>query len=162
MYLLNTWCDDGGRIKMNISEANVKRLTEMTKKVRFSGLEMAVCFGSQEVYLGCCLSCIETMSVLYGVFLHVNPKNSLAPDRDVFMLSKAHYVLPYISILAEKELFERDEIFKYLDDGERIIGHPYRPDIGLEHPGGNLGMVISVVIGKYRQRKGTANNDSMC
>ena len=139
---------------MDISYANVKKIVEMAKRMRLSGLEMAVRSGNQGAHLGGSLSCIEIMAVLYGEFLRVDPKNPLDPDRDIFMPSKAHCVLSHIPALAEKGFFERDEIFKYLDDGERIVGHPYRPDIGFEYPGGSLGMAISVAIGMAISAKG--------
>lgn len=134
------------------------KLTELSKKIRLSGLDMALNSGNNGAHLGGSLSCVEIMAVLYGEVLRINPLEPLDPNRDVFIPSKAHCVLSHIPALAEVGFIERNEIFKYLDDGGRIVGHPNRPDLGFEYPGGSLGMAISVGVGLALSAKERQSN----
>lgn len=130
-----------------VSEENAKRLTEMSKRMRFAALDMALTSGNYGSHLGGSLSAIEILAVLYGAVLRYDANNPLDKNRDIFIPSKNHCVLAHIPALAEAGFISREEILEFQKDGGRLTGYPYRPEIGLEYSGGTLGMAISVGIG---------------
>ncbi len=129
------------------SNENVKRLTEMAKRMRLAGLDMALASGSNGSHLGGGLSCIEIMAVLYGEVLRLNSEKPLDENRDRFIPSKNHCVLAHIPALAEAGFIPYEEITEFQKDGGRLTGYPLRPEIGIEYSGGSLGMAISVGVG---------------
>lgn len=132
---------------INHSENNIKRLTEMSKRMRLDAINMALASGNNGSHLGGSLSAIEIMAVLYGEVLHYNVENPMDENRDRFIPSKNHCVLAHIPALAEAGFISHDEIIEFQKDGGRLTGYPQRPEIGLEYSGGSLGMAISVGIG---------------
>ncbi len=134
---------------MNIdtSEENVKRLAEMSKRMRLAGLDMALASGNNGSHLGGSFSSIEILSVLYGEVMKYNVKNPLDPNRDRFIPSKNHCVLAHIPALAEAGYITYEETLEFQKDGGRLTGYPQRQEIGLEYSGGSLGMAVSVGIG---------------
>ena len=130
-----------------ISEENAKRLAEMSKRMRFAALDMALTSGNYGSHLGGSLSAIEILAVLYGAVLRYDVNNPLDKNRDIFIPSKNHCVLAHIPALAEAGFISHEEILEFQKDGGRLTGYPYRPEIGLEYSGGTLGMAISVGIG---------------
>lgn len=146
--------------KIDISQNNIDRLTEMSKRMRLAAMDMALASGNNGSHLGGSLSCIEIMAVLYGEVLNVDPKDPLNPDRDRFIPSKNHCVLSHIPALAEKGFISREETLEFQKDGGRLTGYPKRPEIGLEYSGGSLGMAISVGVGlALSARAKSRNND---
>lgn len=138
---------------INMSQENVDRLTEMSKRIRLSAMDMALASGNNGSHLGGSLSCVEIMSVLYGEVLRVDPKHPADPDRDIFIPSKNHCVLAHIPALAEAGFISHDEICEFQKDGGRLTGYPQRVEIGMEYSGGSLGMAISVGIGMALSRR---------
>ena len=130
-----------------VSEENAKRLAEMSKRMRFAALDMALTSGNYGSHLGGSLSAIEILAVLYGAVLRYDVNNPLDKNRDIFIPSKNHCVLAHIPALAEAGFISHEEILEFQKDGGRLTGYPYRPEIGLEYSGGTLGMAISVGIG---------------
>lgn len=134
-------------MSINTSVENANRLTEMAKRMRLAGLDMALASGSNGSHLGGSLSCIEIMAVLYGEVLRFDISNPLDENRDRFIPSKNHCVLAHIPALAEVGFIPKEEIVEFQKDGGRLAGYPMRPEIGLEYSGGSLGMAISVGVG---------------
>ena len=100
---------------MNIdtSEENVKRLAEMSKRMRLAGLDMALASGNNGSHLGGSFSSIEILSVLYGEVMKYNVKNPLDPNRDRFIPSKNHCVLAHIPALAEAGYITYEETLEF-------------------------------------------------
>lgn len=134
---------------MNIDKSmkNVRRLTEMAKRMRLDALDMAFACGSNGSHLGGSLSSIEIMAVLYGEVLRFHIEDPTSKYRDRFLPSKNHCVLAHIPALAEAGFIPHEEILEFQKDGGRLTGYPQRPEIGLEYSGGSLGMAVSVCIG---------------
>lgn len=131
----------------DVSLENARRLTEMSKRMRLTALDMALASGNYGSHLGGSLSAIEILAVLYGAVLRYDVKNPQDEARDIFIPSKNHCVLAHIPALAEAGFFLREECLEFQKDGGRLTGYPRRPEIGLEYSGGTLGMAISVGIG---------------
>lgn len=133
--------------KIDVSESNAKRLTDMSLRIRLDAMDMALASGNNGSHLGGSLSCVEIMAVLYGEVLHLDIENPLNPARDRFIPSKNHCVLSHIPALAEAGFIKHEEILEFQKDGGRLTGYPQRQEIGLEYSGGSLGMAISVGVG---------------
>lgn len=133
---------------INQSPENVVRLKAMTKRMRKMALDMALDAGSKGAHIGGGFSCMEIMAVMYGEVLNTDPKDSYKIERDRFLISKNHCTIAHFPALVERGYLQEDELCTYSQDGSRLIGYPYNPEIGLEYSGGSLGMAISVGIGQ--------------
>lgn len=132
---------------MEWSQEDVRKLKEMSRRIRLDAMDMALASGTNGSHLGGSLSCVEIMSVLYGRVLRLDVTNPENPNRDRFIPSKNHCVLSHIPALAEAGFIDKNEIVEFQKDGGRLTGYPRRTEIGLEYSGGSLGMAISVGIG---------------
>lgn len=137
---------------------NIKRIQEMSRRMRLSALDMALSAGDSGSHLGGGLSCIEILAVLYGEIMHYNPKNPFDANRDRFFPSKNHCVLAHFPALVEAGYISKGELLEFKKDGGRLTGYPRNIEVGLEYSGGSLGMAISVGIGvalALREKKRT-------
>lgn len=153
----------------DISTENINRLTEMTKRMRLLGLDMALSTGNGGSHLGGSFSCMEILAVLYGEVLHLTDSDKvrnadsenqlveLSENRDIFIPSKNHCVLAHIPALAEAGIISREECLEFQKNGGRLAGYPRRPEIGLEYSGGSLGMALPVAIGMALAEKELEN-----
>lgn len=99
-------------------------------------------------HLGGALSIVETLAVLYGKHMHVNPDDPHDKQRDYFVLSKGHGGPSYYATLALKGFFERELLNTLNDDGTRLPSHPDRLTIpGVDVTTGSLGQGISLAVG---------------
>lgn len=125
----------------------IERLQKMAIRMRLQALEMALIADKGGAHLGGGLSAIEIFAVLYGEILHLDPKNPLWAERDLFLTSKGHCILAQLPALAELGYITKEELLTFSDDGSRIKGSPYLPSLGLEYPAGSLGLALGVGIG---------------
>ena len=132
---------------IDTSLENVKRLSDISKRVRLAALDMALASGNYGSHLGGSLSAVEILTVLYKAVMRYDIKNPLDDNRDIFIPSKNHCVLAHFPVLAEAGFIPHEEILEFQKDGGRLTGYPRRPEIGLEYSGGTLGMAVSVGIG---------------
>lgn len=123
------------------------KLTDMAKRMRLNGLEMAFSTGNKGAHLGGGFSCMEILAVLYGAVLSLDPKNPTDPNRDRFLPSKNHCTLAHFPALYEAGFIPKAELLEFQKDGGRLTGYPKNLEVGLEYSGGSLGMAISVGIG---------------
>ncbi len=131
-----------------ISDENVKRLKDMSIRMRKMALNMALSAGSKGAHIGGGFSCMEIMAVLYGEILNIDPKDPLNPARDRLLVSKNHCTIAHFPALVEKGYIQESDLCSYTVNGSRLIGYPYDPVIGLEYSGGSLGMAITVGVGQ--------------
>lgn len=143
-------------MRINCSENNVKRLRDMSVRMRKMALDMALSAGPKGAHIGGGFSCMEIMAVLYGSVLRIDPANPLVPNRDRLLISKNHCTIAHFPALVERGFIKEEELSTYTVNGSRLIGYPYNPEIGLEYSGGSLGMAISVGVGQAisAKRKG--------
>ena len=133
---------------INRSSSNVERLKSEAKRMRRMAIEMAHVAGPKGAHIGGGFSCMEIMTVLYCEVLRLDPQNPLNPERDRFLASKNHCTLAHFPALVEAGYLEENELYTFCQDGSRLIGYPYAPEIGLEYAGGSLGMALSVGVGQ--------------
>jgi transketolase len=95
------------------------------------------------------LSAVEILAALYLRLLRHNPADPAWPDRDRFILSKAHAVPVLYAFLAECGYLSEAELqtFRHLDS--RLQGHSKAWSVpGVEMSGGSLGQGLSYSIGQ--------------
>lgn len=105
------------------------------------------------------LSATDIFIVLYNCILRHDSENPTSPDRDRFILSKAHISPAYYSILARSGYFDPAELVNFRKLGSFLQGHPKTiPEYGMEMGGGSLGQNLSVASGmawglKFRKKQ---------
>ena len=109
--------------------------------MRCRALKMALDAGANGAHLGPGLSMMEIVVVLFKNIISMSPAMLNDPDRDRFILSKAHAVLAYYTGLAECGVISDADLDTFEKNGTFLTGHPIASDItGVEVPGGSLGM----------------------
>ena len=93
------------------------------------------------------LSAVEILTVLYRKVLRHDPKNPGWPDRDRFVLSKAHACPVLYATLAECGYFPVEELMTFRKINSRLQGHAHIMTPGVEMSGGSLGQGLSFGLG---------------
>ena len=93
------------------------------------------------------LSAVEIVAALYfGVMRH-DPSNPQWPDRDRFVLSKAHACPVLYAALAEAGYIPEAELMTFRKINSRLQGHAHVKTPGVEMSGGSLGQGLSFGVG---------------
>lgn len=100
-------------------------------------------------FSGGALSCADIMTVLFkGGYLRLDPANPMAPDRDMFILSKGHCSSALYASLAMAGMFPKEELENYGCDGSMMIIHPKKGSFpGVETSSGSLGHGLPLATG---------------
>jgi transketolase len=93
------------------------------------------------------LSAVEIVTSLYFRVLRHDPSNPRWPDRDRFILSKAHACPVLYSALARCGYFPVEELKTFRKINSRLQGHAHIMTPGVEMSGGSLGQGLSFGIG---------------
>ena len=93
------------------------------------------------------LSATDILTALYFHVLRHNPKDPKWPDRDRFVLSKAHACPVLYAALAESGYFPVEELATFRQINSRLQGHAHIKTPGVEMSGGSLGQGLSFGIG---------------
>lgn len=128
-------------------KCDIEDLEVFSNKIRKSCLDMALSAGKEGCHVGGGFSSIELFAVLFGAILRIDARNPADENRDRFIASKAHCILPHFSALALKGLADPERLMSFHDDEGFFAGHPWRVENGLEFSGGSLGMGLSIGIG---------------
>ena len=95
------------------------------------------------------LSAVEIVAALYLRVLRHDPASPTWPDRDRFILSKAHAVPVLYAFLAECGYLPFEELLTFRRLGSRLQGHSKAWSVpGVEMSGGSLGQGLSYSIGQ--------------
>lgn len=95
------------------------------------------------------LSAVEIVGALYLRVLHHDPSDPAWPDRDRFILSKAHCVPVLYAYLAECGYLPEEELKTFRKLNSRLQGHSKAWSVpGVEMSGGSLGQGLSYSIGQ--------------
>lgn len=122
-------------------------LVAATKRARRDIIEMV--FAANSGHPGGSLSAVEILAALYLRVMRHDPANPSWPDRDRFILSKAHAVPVLYALLAECGYFPREEIYTFRKINSRLQGHSKAGTVpGVEMSGGSLGQGLSYSIGQ--------------
>lgn len=121
-------------------------LAEFAKRARKQLLKMI--FDTKSSHIGCGLSMIEALVELYFRELRIDPKDPNHPERDRFILSKAHGSAALYAVMAERGFFAQEFLKNYYVDGGCLPGHLDRFSApGIETSGGSLGHGLGLGIG---------------
>ena len=127
---------------------NDPELKQRVKRMRLRALKMALDAGANGAHLGPGLSMMEIAAVLFCEVMKISPERLHAPDRDRFILSKAHAVLAYYTALAECGILTEADLAGFEKNGSDLPGHPILCEkLGVEVPGGSLGMGLPFAVG---------------
>lgn len=115
------------------------------KAIRKTILQMA--FSGQTAHIGCSLSLVEILAVLYRNHLKLDGLRPDDPRRNYLILSKGHGVMALYACLQELGWVHTDDIQQYFKNGTRLkgLGDAHVP--GVEVTAGSLGHGLSVGVG---------------
>lgn len=121
------------------------RLDFSPKNLRKTILTMA--YTGKTGHIGCALSIVEILSVLYSKILKFNPKDPNDPDRDYLILSKGHGVMALYACFKEIGWINQHETENYFKDGSRLHGLAESSVAGIEANAGSLGHGLPIAAG---------------
>ena len=125
---------------------NYNEIKKLAKDIRLSMLKMLVNLGFG--HFGGSLSVVETLAVLYGAVMKINPKDPNWEGRDYMVLSKGHAGPALYAALAIKGFFPREELMTLNINGTHLPSHPDRLlTKGVDATTGSLGQGVSIAAG---------------
>ena len=125
---------------------NYNEIKDLAKDIRLSMLKMLVKLGFG--HFGGSLSVVETLAVLYGGVMKINPKDPDWDGRDYMVLSKGHAGPALYSALAIKGFFDEADLMTLNVNGTHLPSHPDRLlTKGVDATTGSLGQGISIAAG---------------
>ena len=98
-------------------------------------------------HIGCSLSIVDILTVMYFKILNIFPKSPTSPKRDIFILSKGHGAAALYATLAESGYFNKKLLQTYDRDGGLLPEHADRVVPGVEVSAGSLGHGLSMGLG---------------
>lgn len=99
-------------------------------------------------HYGGSMSVVETLAVLYGAVMNIDPADPEWPERDNFVLSKGHAGPALYSALALKGYFPREDLATLNQNGTHFPSHPDRLlTRGVDATTGSLGQGVSIATG---------------
>ncbi|MEH6941081.1 transketolase [Bacillus sp. JJ722] len=111
-------------------------------------------------HYGGSLSVIETLTILYGEVMKVDPANPTWEDRDFLVLSKGHAGPALYAALALKGFFPEEMLYTLNNNGTHLPSHPDRTlTPGIDMTTGSLGQGISVATGVALSHKLTGKSN---
>ncbi|MCS7207576.1 MAG: transketolase [Dehalococcoidia bacterium] len=124
---------------------SISHLQRIARLIRRDIVQMTARAGSG--HPGGSLSAVEILVALYfGVMRH-DPANPSWPDRDRFILSKAHACPVLYAVLARCGYFPVEELATFRRINSRLQGHAHIMTPGVEFSGGSLGQGLSFGLG---------------
>ncbi|MDX6841459.1 transketolase [Hafnia paralvei] len=99
-------------------------------------------------HYGGSMSVVETLAVLYGAVMNIDPAEPEWEARDNFVLSKGHAGPALYSALALKGYFPREDLATLNQNGTHFPSHPDRLlTRGVDATTGSLGQGVSIATG---------------
>lgn len=136
------------KVVSDMNDSCVSNAASMAATIRRDALRMALSSGNLGAHIAPALSCAEIFGVLYSCVLRYDVERPAMPERDRFLISKAHCVLALYSALSQIGLIGREMLDTFEKNGSPLAGHPTANiDMGIEYSGGSLGQAMSVAVG---------------
>ena len=130
---------------MITGELSINELESLSTELRQDILNTIFEAGSG--HPGGSLSAVEILTSLYWKEMEHDPANPTNPDRDKFILSKAHACPVLYVVLAKCGYFPREELWTFRKIGSILQGHAHIMTPGVEMSGGSLGQGLSFGVG---------------
>ncbi|WP_097028149.1 transketolase [Clostridium peptidivorans] len=129
-----------------ISEEKVKKLEAFALNIRIETLKAIGTLGFG--HLGGAMSIADTIAVLYGGTMNIDPKNPAWEDRDWLVCSKGHAGPAIYSALALRGYFNKEELLTLNKPGTHFPSHCDRNlTTGIDMTTGSLGQGASTALG---------------
>lgn len=130
-----------------MEQERLSHIQESARRLRRTSLEMIAAAGSG--HPGGSLSSADLLAALYFYpIMRYDPNNPTWPERDRFILSKAHCVPVLYAALMEVGYLSYEELGTLRQLGSRLQGHSDSVRTpGVEMSGGSLGQGLSFAIG---------------
>ncbi|KAA9148937.1 transketolase [Microbacterium lushaniae] len=133
-------------------QARGEALESVARGIRRDVLEMISAAG--QGHIGGDYSVTDILTVLFHSVLDVDPEAPLAPDRDIFILSKGHAAASLYATLASAGFFSRDALASFMTPLSELNGHPAKTKVpGVETSTGPLGHGLPVAVGAALGRR---------
>jgi transketolase len=125
---------------------NIQKLKKFATEIRLETLKEFKALGLGHV--GGAMSIIETLAVLYGGVMKINPKNPRWEERDWLIVSKGHSGPAVYATLALKGYFPMEMLQTLNKGGTNLPSHCDRNKTpGIDITTGSLGQGMSTAIG---------------
>src|SRR5438093_6889402 len=135
-----------GALSASLSSDERTALQERARHVRLAVLRAVA--AAKSSHIGSAFSCVEILTALYFKILDVYPATPAHPDRDRFVMSKAHAGIALYATLAERGFFPAEWLDDYYIDGGRLAGHVDSFGVpGVEVSMGSLGHGLALATG---------------
>ncbi len=129
-------------------EKSIEKIQDLALKIRNHVLDMTLHAGVEGGHIGGAFSCAEILATLYGSEMKLDPKDSLNPDRDRFILSKGHVSLVHYAVLKECGFLSQDDLDSFEKNGSQFSTHEIAScQKGIEITSGSLGYGLSIGVG---------------
>ncbi|MCL6557729.1 MAG: transketolase [Firmicutes bacterium] len=129
-----------------INEQKIKELETFALKIRIETIKEMGNLGFG--HLGGAMSVVETLAVLYGGMMKIDPKNPKWEDRDWLVCSKGHAGPAIYATLALKGYFPMEELMTLNKPGTNLPSHCDRnKTTGIDMTTGSLGQGASLAMG---------------
>lgn len=126
--------------------STISEVTQFARDIRVATLKALTHLGFG--HYGGSMSVVETLAVLYGEVMRIDPADPDWPERDYFVLSKGHAGPALYSTLALKGYFPQEALMTLNENGTRLPSHPDRLKTrGVDATTGSLGQGISIAGG---------------
>lgn len=124
---------------------DIPHLQRTARLIRRDIVQMTAQAGSG--HPGGSLSAVEILVSLYFCVMRHNPADPAWPERDRFILSKAHACPVLYAVLARCGYFPLEELATFRRINSRLQGHAHIMTPGVEFSGGSLGQGLSFGVG---------------
>ncbi len=129
-----------------LNNEKVNALERFATEIRLETMKELTHLGFGHV--GGAMSIIETLAVLYGEVMNVDPQNPKWEDRDWLVVSKGHAGPAVYAALALKGYFPLEELLTLNQGGTHLPSHCDRnKTTGVDMTTGSLGQGVSSAIG---------------
>lgn len=129
-----------------LTRKRIAELEQVARRIR-RNIITAIYYGGSG-HPGGSLSCVEILTALYFHQMRIDPSNPQLPDRDRFILSKAHAAPALYAALAERGYFPADWLKSFSHDNSPLQKHIDMHLVpGIDVSGGSLGQGLSVGVG---------------
>lgn len=129
----------------HLQDVNTSKRAFDARRLRRTVLDLA--FRGQTAHVGCALSIVDILAVLYRDHLQLGLNGPDDLERDYLILSKGHGVMAQYACLRELGWLPDEDIANYFADGSRLHGLAHSHVPGLEVTSGSLGHGLSIGVG---------------
>ncbi len=129
-----------------LSKEKIRELEQFSMKIRIETLKEIGNLGFG--HLGGAMSVVETLAVLYGAAMNIDPQNPNWEDRDWLVCSKGHAGPAIYAALALKGYFPVEDLMTLNTPGTKLPSHCDRnKTTGVDMTTGSLGQGASSAVG---------------